>query len=31
MTIETAVREAGRDFIRDIVAADLETGACLRL
>ncbi len=26
MTIETAVREAGRDFIRDIVAADLETG-----
>ncbi len=26
MAIETAVREAGRDFIRDIVAADLESG-----
>jgi glutaminyl-tRNA synthetase len=25
MTIETAVREAGRDFIRDIVAADLDS------
>ena len=26
MAMETAVREAGRDFIRDIVAADLESG-----
>ncbi len=26
MAIETAVREAGRDFIRDIIAADLEAG-----
>jgi glutaminyl-tRNA synthetase len=26
MAIETAVREAGRDFIRDIVAADLKSG-----
>ena len=26
MVIETAVREAGRDFIRDIVAADLKSG-----
>src|SRR5256886_1814697 len=25
-TLETEVREAGRDFIRDIVAADLESG-----
>ena len=24
--VDTAVREAGRDFIRDIVAADLESG-----
>ena len=26
MTIETGIREAGRDFIRDIIAADLESG-----
>src|SRR5579864_6347096 len=26
MAMETAVREAGRDFIRDIIAADLESG-----
>ena len=26
MALETAVREAGRDFIRDIIAADLESG-----
>jgi len=26
MTVETAVREAGRDFIRDIVQADLDAG-----
>ena len=26
MVMETAVREAGRDFIRDIIAADLEAG-----
>ena len=26
MVMETAVREAGRDFIRDIIAADLESG-----
>src|SRR5437868_9039773 len=26
MAIETAVRETGRDFIRDIIAADIESG-----
>src|SRR5437868_14520955 len=26
MALETAVRETGRDFIRDIIAADLESG-----
>ena len=26
MAIETAVREAGRDFIRDIIKADLDAG-----